>query len=196
MDVDRIAAEGGASARIRGVARRRSTGFQCCRHCRSTTGEESGFRSALKNPNRVIAVEQEQPLSPSNAEQWMRVATERGADADALAGTRERSIGAIYLAGFAIECSLKAFLRMNGIPFPSSGRAGHNLKALWASCAFRLADLGDSTGHRTFFVTDWSTDLRYSDEQIDAATNTERVRAAKALAGWIQTRARRRKSSA
>jgi hypothetical protein len=135
-------------------------------------------------------------LSPSSAEQWVRVAAERGADADALVGTRGRSTGAIYLAGFAIECSLKAFLQINGIPFPASGRGGHNLKALWASCDFRLADLGDSTGHRTFFVTDWSTDLRYSDDQIDAAMNAERVRAAKALAGWIQTRAKRRKGSA
>jgi len=32
------------------------------------------------------------------------------------------------MAGYAIECSLKAYLQREGKPFPTSGSEGHNLK--------------------------------------------------------------------
>ena len=131
-------------------------------------------------------------MNPSTTREWLIVAAERASDADALAGSRQRSHGAVYMAGFAIECSLKAYLQSHHLKFPTSGREGHNLKALWAAREFRLGDLNDQTGHLTFFVTSWSTDIRYSASQADPVESTERVQAARALTGWIQTRVRRR----
>ena len=45
------------------------------------------------------------------------------------------------MAGYAIECSLKALLQKQGIPFPQSGREGHNLKGLWQSCRLSLSKI-------------------------------------------------------
>ena len=88
------------------------------------------------------------------------MAQERAADARILYD-RGRSVAAVYLAGYAVECSLKAYLQRIGRGFPTSGQAGHDLRELWSVCGFRLAALGDSQGNRTYFVERWNTGLWY-----------------------------------
>lgn len=130
-------------------------------------------------------------MPPDTAEDWMAVANERGADAEALMSTRSLSVGCVYMAGYAVECSLKAYLQSRGTPLPSRGPGGHNLRALWLQSGFQLADLRDTNGTKTFFVDTWSTDLRY-ETRLDVRMNlTDLMQGAKALSGWIQTRSRR-----
>lgn len=101
-------------------------------------------------------------MQPKTTQDWIDVAIARGADADALGKERPASIAAVYMVGYAVECSLKAYLRSQGKPFPERGSAGHNLRALWKQSGFQLRDLADENGTRTYFVEGWTTSLRYS----------------------------------
>jgi hypothetical protein len=46
-------------------------------------------------------------MAPNTSQEWIDVAKERAADVEAL---KQRQVGAVYMAGYAIECSLKAYL--------------------------------------------------------------------------------------
>lgn len=131
-------------------------------------------------------------MNPTCAEDWIAVARERAADADALLHERQYSAGSVYLAGYVIECSLKAVLQRRGIPFPKAGSAGHDLRALWKTAGFRLTDLADDSGAKTFFIERWNTDLRYTADPELPISSTELVNAARWLSGWLQNKARRR----
>lgn len=131
---------------------------------------------------------------PSTVEQWLAVARERGLDASAMLPARETSIGPAYMAGYAVESAIKALLQARGTPRPTSGRAGHNLRALWRAADFRLSDLNDPDGHRSFFLQDWTTDLRYQSEPPDGADDQAAlVKAAQGLVGWLHARIKRQR---
>jgi len=66
--------------------------------------------------------------------------------------------GAVYLAGYVVECRLKSLLNKMGKPFPASGRSGHNLVGLWDAAGLRSKDI---RGHRRAFLDLWDTSLRY-----------------------------------
>jgi len=124
----------------------------------------------------------------------MTVARERGADAEAMLPNRTASIGPVYMAGYAIECAIKGYLQYKGIPRPTSGQDGHNLKGLWKQAGFRLADLKDSNGNRAFFFQQWSTDFRYQvNIPQDISNSADLVDAAKKLTRWIQAQTRRQR---
>ncbi len=131
-------------------------------------------------------------MEPQTPTQWIFVANERGADADAVNKSRPESIGSIYLAGYAVECSLKGYLRAAGIPFPRSGRAGHDLSALWEASKFCKRDIDDSDGSKVFYFEGWSTNLRYFVAHTSGGlTREELLSGAKRLAGWLQMQTRR-----
>ena len=130
---------------------------------------------------------------PTSAAEWIAVANERAADADALVPTRQASVGPVYLAGYAVECSLKAYLQRNGIGIPR-GREGHHLRDLWRASRFRLADLSDTTGDKSFFIEHWSTGFRYQIALETELTPIELVQGARRLSGWIQKQVRRTRS--
>ena len=130
-------------------------------------------------------------MSPSSADAWIAVAQERAADASALLLEREQSAGSVYLAGYAIECSLKAFLQRSGKAFPTAGGAGHDLRSLWSHSGFRLRDIDDESGSKSFFIQTWSTDLRYTVDPNFPCATTDLVAAAKRLSGWLQAQTRR-----
>ena len=126
---------------------------------------------------------------PTTTEAWLDVAQERVADARILAN-QGRSVAAVDLAGYAVECALKAYLQRVSRGFPTSGQAGHYLRELWKAFRFRLTDLGDSQGNRTYFVERWNTVLRYNvtfDTVLDAVTGIRRCTAV----GWVQGQIRR-----
>jgi hypothetical protein len=128
--------------------------------------------------------------TPTTFEAWIRVANERAADARTLCA-QNRSVAAVYLAGYAVECSLKAYLQRVGRGFPTSGPAGHDLRELWKVSRFRLADLGDSQGNRTYFIERWNTGLRYNDTLDTALDAGVLIEGAVQLAGWVQGQIRR-----
>ncbi len=130
-------------------------------------------------------------MDPSTADEWMAVADARGSDAAAMLPAREGSVGPVYMAGYAIECSIKAYRTVLGVG-PVRGKEGHNLRELWKSIdrhSFRDLDL--LTQERSFFFEYWSTELRYCSEYEGGHGAMKLVQAAKSIAGWIQTQARR-----
>lgn len=131
---------------------------------------------------------------PDSSQEWQTVALQRGEDADAMLPERSQSPGPTYMAGYAIECMLKAYLQRFGIPFPTSGSEGHDLRALWKKADLRASDLRDQRGHRAYFLEHWSTDMRYQSESPQNHTAEELVQAARQLAGHVKTLMRRRRS--
>lgn len=134
-------------------------------------------------------------MTPTTASDWLSVANERAADAETMKITRNTSVGCVYMAGYAIECSLKGLLQNLGTPFPKHGQEGHNLRRLWEASGFRLTDLSDSTGAKAFFIENWDTSLRYELACDSSLTMAELVGGAKHLTGWIQSRIRRKPRS-
>jgi hypothetical protein len=45
-------------------------------------------------------------MAPNTAQDWITVANERAADAEAMLSSRQDSVGPVYMVGYAIECSL------------------------------------------------------------------------------------------
>ena len=130
-------------------------------------------------------------MDPANAEEWIDVARQRAMDTAAMLPARKQSVGPVYMAGYAVECALKAFLDRKSIRRPRMGPEGHNLRGLWKASGFRLGDLNDRQGFKSFYLEFWSTDLRY-DSRLDSELETaDLVAGARQLTGWIQNRIRR-----
>lgn len=121
----------------------------------------------------------------------MDVVKERSADATALAALRPMSTASPYLAGYCVECALKAYLNRRGIRFPEHGKEGHNLRRFWHRAGFRKSDLKNPTGAKSYFIESWDTSLRYEtaiNSDLDAG---ELVKGAKQLTRWLSTQIRR-----
>ncbi|NET56187.1 MAG: hypothetical protein F6K47_08420 [Symploca sp. SIO2E6] len=133
-------------------------------------------------------------MSPHTYQQWLAVAKQRASDAEAISKHQPQSVGSVYLAGYAIECSLKALLHRQGRPFPQHGNEGHNLKGLWEASGFRLCDLQDTKGIQTFFLQEWNTAWRYETTipSNPGLAIADLMQGAKLLTGKIQTAVRRR----
>ena len=130
-------------------------------------------------------------MPPETYREWIDAARERANDATALAESRPASNGPPYLAGYGIECALKAYLNRRGIPFPRQGPQGHDLASLWHASGFILRDLKDPTGVKAFFIRSWQTGMRY-ETRIDTEWSAgELVDGAKQVMGWILIQIRR-----
>lgn len=108
----------------------------------------------------------------------------RAAEANHLASGGYMS-GALYLAGYVVECKLKILLNKMGKPYPTAGRPGHDLKALWDAAGLRRED---QRGFRRAFIEYWSTDLRYSAVVSSVHAPEDLLRAAQELAGYVGKR--------
>lgn len=134
-------------------------------------------------------------MEPTTAEDWMAVASDRAMDAEAIKQKQPNSVGSVYMAGYAIECSLKALLQKKGISTPTFGKKGHNLHELWQASGLHFSDLRDTEGKQTFFLQDWDTSLRY-ERNLPKSLGLEipdLLAGAKQLNQWIQTQVRRSK---
>jgi hypothetical protein len=90
--------------------------------------------------------------------------------------------GALYLAGYVVECKLKILLGKLGKRYPTSGRAGHDLVALWEAAGLRYEDMG---GFRRAFIDYWSTDLRYSAHISSPHSPEDLLKGAQQLAAYV-----------
>lgn len=95
--------------------------------------------------------------------------------------------GALYLAGYVIECKLKDLLNRLGKPFPRSGPAGHDLRGLWDAAGLRQGDLG---GHKRAFLDYWSTSIRYTCVVDSPHAARDLLKGATELAGIVSRRIR------
>lgn len=127
---------------------------------------------------------------PANPIEWIAVANLRLQEARRMVSD-DGCVAAAYLAGYAIECSLKAFLSNRGIARPAFGSQGHNLRALWASCDFILRDVQDPSGSKNYYMTDWTTDLRYQTTKNTTISDEELLNGAGKVLARIHTQIRR-----
>jgi HEPN domain-containing protein len=131
---------------------------------------------------------------PSNSEDWFAVASERAGDAGTLLEHAVKSIGALYMAGYAVECSFKGLLKLRGANIPK-GREGHNLRNLLNSCSIPWSSVGDHRGVKSAFIDVWSVDLRYQGAMIPFGRSyVELVNAASSLSRYVKKLADREKS--
>lgn len=95
--------------------------------------------------------------------------------------------GALYLAGYVIECKLKNLLSRSGKSFPRSGQAGHDLLGLWEAAGLRRNDLA---GHKRAFLDYWSTSIRYTSAVNSPHSPADLFSGAIDLAGIVTHRIR------
>ncbi|MFJ4619391.1 hypothetical protein [Streptomyces sp. NPDC088812] len=98
-------------------------------------------------------------------------------------------LGAVYLAGYVVECRLKTYLQLNGIRFPRGGNEGHNLKGLW-----RSANFPPPRGHADLFILHWGTELRYESALPADVDPKDLLKGGRELASWVATRIRQANS--
>jgi hypothetical protein len=101
--------------------------------------------------------------------------------------TSTRDLAAVYMSGYVVECQLKALLQTRGRPFPRSGRAGHDLRALWSAAGFKLRDAGGNGGT---FISQWTTSLRYRGELPASQDGDQLLNGAEAACALIARRQR------
>ena len=102
-----------------------------------------------------------------DARRFLRVATQRLDDARFLLGYRNTA--SIYLAGYAVECTLKALLlsvtptsKVSKILDSFRGQRGHNLEWLKAQYIKHGGSAFPALISRKFArVNSWKTDIRY-----------------------------------
>jgi HEPN domain-containing protein len=106
---------------------------------------------------------------PTSAEvrRFYQVALQRFEDAEILFHN-DRTTGAIYMAGYAVECMLKALLlahvpasRRAAVLGSFRGKVGHDLEGLRRALQKRKVSFPASVARRFTSVNTWSTDLRY-----------------------------------
>jgi len=113
------------------------------------------------------------------------------ADARTLLPARSDSVGPVYLAGYAIECSLKALLQRRGHRFPRPDIKGHDLRHLWKKSDLSLNDIPRSYGIEAYYLESWSTDLRYVVGVEFPGSCEDMVAGAGALVDYLQKKLRR-----
>ncbi|MBF0183441.1 MAG: HEPN domain-containing protein [Magnetococcales bacterium] len=134
--------------------------------------------------------------NPVSWQEWQELAFKRGVDADRLlqAGS---DVAAVYMAGYVVECALKALWLVSGFSPPRSGKHGHDLLHLWQKMARNLRVVAEQEQSGQFFLQQWSTDLRYC-RAVPVATPApaQLIRGAKRLFGLIQQAIRQQQSKA
>lgn len=130
-----------------------------------------------------------------DARRFYRLAYQRLEEGRLLLEELERPATAIYLAGYAVECGLKALVidatprsqrdRMIG---RLRGARGHDVD--WLRGLAREAGLTPPTGVTSdlVFVSSWSTDLRYEPGLGDRRDAERFVAATNRIVAWIDER--------
>jgi HEPN domain-containing protein len=134
------------------------------------------------------------PTSP-DARLFSRCAYQRFEDAEVLL-RNGRSTGAVYLAGYGVECILKALILESSAPAESRamlgsfrGRAAHNLE--WLRAQYRRAKGAPFPLEvtRSFtLVLGWTTEMRYKPGSMSAEDAETFLSAAAEIIKWAQER--------
>lgn len=103
-----------------------------------------------------------------------------------------RAVASVYMAGYLVECNLKALLKSKGRKLPTSGRKGHNLRGLIEAAGMKASDFH---GFRRAFLERWSTDLRYESSYEDQCDPGGLYNGAIGLAGYLKKQIKRTRRS-
>ena len=132
---------------------------------------------------------------PPETRLYYRAAKQRFDDAQLLLQS-ERTTGAVYLAGYAVECFLKALILANvavglrqQLLAEFRGSRAHNIE--WLGALYRrhvgMAIPRDITRHLSRVVS-WSTDLRYATGTMKSRDAEEFMDSVVAVATWADGR--------
>src|SRR5438552_14504281 len=133
--------------------------------------------------------------SSRDARLFYRCAAERYEDAEILLRA-ERTTGAVYMAGYGIECILKALI-LSVIPPGNIAATLQSFRGNRAHDYDWLRDLYRSTGGTSFprdvnqnftLVNYWSTDLRYVPRTLREVEAEAFLKAAEAIIHWARGR--------
>jgi hypothetical protein len=104
-----------------------------------------------------------------------------------------RSTGAVYLAGYAVECLLKAVLiartpvsRRRRVWDSFRGKAGHNLDSLRYAVSRVGVSIPEHCLRHFVQVSSWTTDLRYYAGSKKKADAQAFLRSAGVMIEWLQ----------
>ncbi|HEV2973030.1 MAG TPA: HEPN domain-containing protein [Pirellulales bacterium] len=130
-----------------------------------------------------------------NARTFYRAAKQRFSDAELLL-EHNRTTSAVYLAGYGVECMLKALMlesvpesRHDTIGDLFRGQLGHNLILLMRELRTHLRGSLPSIIERTLLrVNTWTTNLRYMPGNIKSSLATEYIRDAAQIIQWTDER--------
>jgi HEPN domain-containing protein len=132
---------------------------------------------------------------PAEARLYYRAARQRFADAQLLLAAG-RTTGAIYLAGYTVECSLKALIVANVAGAIRSqllnefrATRGHNIA--WLGTLYRRyakASVPKDVVRHLARVASWSTDLRYATGSAKSREADEFMQSVFAITTWADRR--------
>jgi len=133
---------------------------------------------------------------PSSVEsrRFYRAAQQRFADAEFLFGS-DRTTGAVYLAGYGVECMLKALLlallkgrRQRAMLDSFRGRKAHDF--VWLKAEFQKLghSIPSEVSRQLVRVSSWSTDMRYVPGTIRKREAQAFLDAAAAVIAWADGR--------
>jgi hypothetical protein len=120
---------------------------------------------------------------PQTSLEWRDVASERSTDTVTLHGA-QRSVAALYMLGFAVECHAKALCAANRRSVPLS----HDLIAILEMAGIRRSDL--PLPLRELAETR-DVSLRYQAALPATVDLEEQLRRGRTLAGWCNRRLNR-----
>ncbi|HTQ39643.1 MAG TPA: HEPN domain-containing protein [Pirellulales bacterium] len=131
---------------------------------------------------------------PSSSRDFQRAAAQRLATAQFLVENGSRyNLDATYLAGYAIECTLKALIieysseaeRTEKLKLITSGKKNHNPEIL----AGYLTDIGHPIPpdlKKRILRLGWSVDLRYEFGKKDTGETRAFLKSATAIYDWVE----------
>jgi HEPN domain-containing protein len=104
----------------------------------------------------------------------------------------------IYLAGYSVECALKALILHNDPPatdpddterqFVEEGAKSHNFDWLKQQLYDRGVRMSDEAARLLSNIRWWSTDLRYSTQRVESRRASNFLAAAQAIREWAEGR--------
>jgi HEPN domain-containing protein len=131
----------------------------------------------------------------ADAPKYYRVATQRLADAELILKVLDRPSAAMYLAGYAVECILKALMlaltpprRQSAVLKSLKTDFGHNLGRLRAAVIQRGGNPPQNVGRELLFVSSWSPELRYEPGPGDAKEAERFIAAVRSIVEWADRR--------
>ena len=134
------------------------------------------------------------PFSPE-ARLFYRAAKQRYEDAVLLLEGK-RTTGAVYLAGYTVECTLKALLlanlsgvRRRKLLSEFRGNRAHSIE--WLRSLYRLhigAQIPRDIARHLVRAASWSTELRYATGALKQAVAEEFLKSAAAIFSWADAR--------
>ncbi len=132
-------------------------------------------------------------MQPATPQDFLKVALQRLTAAEEIMGTLRRTLEAQYIAGYSVECSLKALIlektaepdRLAVLNQLTHGASYHRPEVLLDRLRERGVFLTVELAKRMRRF-DWTTDLRYETGRKDTGETNGLLRTARVIYEWVE----------